>query len=541
MSMPKCPVCNSTDVNSITCNKCGAMLLYMGNEKKDVDSLPKKENQSTETILKEILESANVKHSAFDKIEYIDDGINESEGLESIVTDKSFADLALEMGFDKKSSTSDDATDIPDTMENTLINKENAEDIVTVYNHADEEEKNSEAEDISLGASDSEIADPENERMSMVERISQRVNEKIENEELLMDNPESISYDEELTPAPKLNYSDKVEKISQKINEKIENEAGSVQESEPSFSDNDLLSAPVWQNSDKIIKKDKNAKYSKEDKGMRAGLMDTDTTFNKTLNMCRFLLMILMLITVVCMFLPSTRLGGFSSGQSVQIFAVISVIPFAVGFILCIKEKQYIRKFIYSLIVSLLFAFVYSVFMLSFSSSGFKGIVYLLLCALIAIVSLIGIRADKSSSVRKINTWFDAFTYIQFFVNVLVILFVILVAILVPDMVEGPEISLYLFELCMVMALCAVSAILMLKRFSFGADLIMISSIAFIVANIISYNKIMAAVSFDYTVNIPYMSYMGMAVSLLNVFCTLFAAGMFFWMKYLQKITPEKL
>ena len=305
MSMPKCPVCNSTDVNSITCNKCGAMLLYMGNEKKDVDSLPKKENQSTETILKEILESANVKHSPFDKIEYIDDGINESEGLESIVTDKSFAELALEMGFEKKSSTSDDATDIPDTMENTLINKENAEDIVTVYKHADEEEKNSEAEDISSGASDSESADPENERMSMVERISQRVNEK------------------------------------------IENEAGSVQESEPSFSDNDLLSAPVWQNSDKIIKKDKNAKYSKEDKGMRAGLMDTDTTFNKTLNMCRFLLMILMLITVVCMFLPSTRLGGFSSGQSVQIFAVISVIPFAVGFILCIKEKQYIRKFIY--------------------------------------------------------------------------------------------------------------------------------------------------------------------------------------------------
>lgn len=541
MSMPKCPVCNSTDVNSITCNKCGAMLLYMGDEKKNVDPLPKKENKSTETILKEILESANVKHSPFDKIEYIDDDTNDSEGLESIVTDKSFAELALEMGFEKKSSTSPE-TDISDSMDSAEINKVNAEDTVTVYKHTNEKAEDGEKEDVSSDTSDSEALASENSRKSMVERISQRVNEKIENEELIMDNQENIAIHEEMTPESKPDYSDRVEKISQIVNKKIESEAEKIQESELPLADEDPFSEPVWQNSDKIIvKEDKETKQPMEDKNMQANLMEVDTTFNKTLNVCRFLLMLLMLITVVCMFLPSTRLGGFSSGQSVQIFAVISVIPFAVGFILCIKEKQYIRKFIYSLIVSLLFAFVYSIFMLSFSSGAFKGIVYLLLCALIAIVSVIGIRADKSSSVRKINTWFDAFTYIQFFVNVLVILFVLLIAILVPDMVEGPEISLYLFELCMVMALCAVSAILMLKRFSFGADLFMFSSSAFIVANIISYNKIMAAVSFDYTVNIPYMSYMGMAVSLLNVFCTLFAAGMFFWMKHLTKITPEKL
>lgn len=563
MNMPKCPVCQSTDINSITCNNCGAMLLYMGDKNKDADSsLPKKENKSTESIIKEILESANVKTSPFEKIEYIDYNGADSQSaddISNIVADKSFAELALEMGFEKNvdsdvSSTdtteatevseeaseseeteSQEVTDIPVTKD------EYTEDAVSECECASEELTASEDEDATIDADTAKESELQDMKVSLVERISQKVNEKIEKDELATDNTEHVTDEQESTVEQTSGCSDRVERISRKINEKIEKEE-ILQNANMLQDDEDLFSEPVWKNSEKMtIKEKKKTNQPQADENTYADIMNIDLKFNKTLNVCRFLLMILMFVTVVCMFLPSTRLGGFSSGQSVQIFAVISVIPFTVGFVLCIKEKQYIRKFIYSLIISLLFAFVYSVFMLSFSSSGTKGMVYLLLCALITVVSVIGIRADKSSGIRKINTWFDAFTYIQFFVNVLVILFVLMFAVLVPDMAGEHAISMYLFELCMIMALCAVSAILMLKRFSFGADLFMFSTIAFIVANIISYNKVLAAVSFDYTVNIPYMSYMGMAVSMLNVFCTLFAVGMFFWMRYIKKITPEKI
>ena len=105
MSISKCPVCQSTDINSITCNNCGAMLLFMGDDRKDNQQpvSKHKEQRSTESIIQEILESANVKASPFEKIEYIDNTEASAEGcdLENIVTDKSFADLAREIGYEQ--------------------------------------------------------------------------------------------------------------------------------------------------------------------------------------------------------------------------------------------------------------------------------------------------------------------------------------------------------------------------------------------------------------------------------------------------------
>lgn len=574
MSISKCPVCQSTDINGITCNNCGAMLLFVGDDGKTVNpSAPqKKEPKTTESIIQEILESANVKSSPFEKIAYIDDESKEGsiEDINSIVADKSFADLAREMGYDHDQVTSDEGKNVTDE----VVAEEATEEIISEETVAEEiipeEIVSEEIKEESLPVVEETTENPSDISEDNTSYEEEKIPEEV-NEEITVENEEEIPSYEESSVEPEEKVSDEVteeiseetddivsdnyaepasdekvslvERISQKVSEKIEKEELTNKNDDDEV---DLFAPPVWEHSEKTIVKEKRIKKSSKeeqtpcDQVIDDKVMEIDTGFNKVLNICRFSLMILMLITVVCMFLPSTRIGGFSSGQSVQIFAVISVIPFVVGFVLCIKEKQYIRKFIYSLILSIIFAFAYMVFMFSFSSGGFKGIVYLVLSGLISVVSLTGIRTDRSSSVRKINTWFDAFTYILLAVNILVILFVGVFAILVPDMVGGPVISVCLIQLCAVMIVSAISAILMLKRVKFGSDLLMISTIAFIVVSIMSYNKMMGAVSFDYTVNIPYMHYMGMLVSGLNIFCTAFSAGMFLWMKYISGITPKK-
>lgn len=560
MSISKCPICHSTDINSVTCNNCGAMLLFEGEENKSSDrgtSYNRKPAQSMEDIIKEILEASNVKSSPFEKIEYIDDNREsfrnedntseqDSQSAQIVDPNKSFVDIALEMGYaDKEEEKPEDVSDNcqasvdegETVKEETVIfdvkpvevspfveseeqteekTSENADDIVDMQIDSEEEKKIVTSESVD----DSKLA----ELSVDGENIPASENE----------NEDTDSSDGEEITEDKVSL---VEKISQKVNEKIKMESAS----EDSDEEVDLFAPPEWTHSEKTVVKETQKKAEKEGNGSYTGFIDMtiDTGFNKILNICRFLLMISMLVTVVCMFLPSTRIGGFSSGQSVQIFAIVSVIPFVVGFVLSIAEKHYIRKFVYSLLASVCFLAVYFIFTLSIAGSSSKDVVYPVLCLVIIAVSVVGIFVDKSSKARKENTWFDAFAYILLFVNLFMIMFIAMFVILVPDMIGGTEISRYLCEFGAVLVVGAISSVLMIKRVRFGSDLLIISAIALIVVNIVSYNKIMSAVSFDYTVNIPYMHYMGYVVSGVNIICTLFPAGMFFWMKHIKKITPE--
>ncbi len=308
-----------------------------------------------------------------------------------------------------------------------------------------------------------------------------------------------------------------VDKISQAVSSQIESE------------EDDTPGNPQWKDIDKM--------QVSEEKNDNEYFYETKPTL--LLNVCKWILASLMLIMTVCMFMPYTKIGGLSDEHDVQLFAIISVIPYVVGLFLSVLERGYIRKYIYSLFVNLAFLGLYMMFFFKYPIESVKDIVYPLLCSLMMLVSIVGVIADRSPMLKKANSWFDSFVYIYMFTNLFIIFFVTAVMFLVPDMINA-DIRSYLYKLLVILLLGVISAVLILKRLLVGADLMLLTSIVFIVTNIMTYNRIMDANSFNFTVDLPYMHYVGFITSCITAVCTVFPIVMFFWMRFLKKRTPVR-
>lgn len=599
MSSGKCPCCGSKDVSGVCCNICGTPLMFFDNENKrpvtaveartikethskevsdrikDMDGVNATPSISKDDIVREILEKSKVNTASTVEEKTVEDECVdentfecEDEVLASLVVsdevasekesvedssdtkefsfeisdaNKTFVELGRELKLLKKNQEAElktafqEENDKPE--ETNSVNEANVNDVNDFDIKAVTTEDNTEdiTEDIC-----EESAPCVNDDIVSSNEVTEEVIEPVCEEKVPQDtivvsavttdtikedaSSSDVSIEENLTENKEENQGDvhtdekahMVDKISQAVSSQME-------------ADEDCTPGnPQWKDIDKM----QTTCGEKEDSDY---FYVTKPTL--LLKVCRWILASLMLITIVCMFLPYTKIGGLSDEHDIQLFAIISVIPYVVGLFLSVFERAYIRKYIYSLFANLVFLGLYMMFMFKYPIESVKDIVYPVLCTLMILVSVVGVIADRSPLLKKANSWFDSFVYIYMFINLFMIFLIAVVMFLVPDAINA-DIRSYLYKLLVILIFGVVSSVLILKRFLVGADLMLLTSIVFIATNIMTYNSIMAANSFNFTVDLPYMHYVGLIISCITAVCTLFPIVMFFWMRFLKKRTP---